>query len=74
MRQRGEHQQDVHRGKQLNVIPGATVAGNKLETALVIDGDFAEEVDHHQQIFQAEIPFAHLHQQVIDAVAVEAIT
>jgi hypothetical protein len=73
MRQRGQHHEDVHRRKQLNVIPGAAVAGNKLKRPSLIDGDFAEEVHHHQQVFQAEIPFAHLNQQVIDAVAVEAV-
>ena len=31
MRQRGEHQQDVHRGIQFHVIPGAAVAGDKLK-------------------------------------------
>jgi hypothetical protein len=41
------------------------MAGTKLKASFAIDGDFAEEVDHHQQILEAEIPFAHFDQQII---------
>ena len=43
------------------------------ELPVVIHRDFAEEINHHQQVFEVEIPLAHLNQQVVGAVTVETV-
>ena len=49
------------------------MARTKLKAPCAVDGDFAEEVDHHQQILEAKIPFSHFDQQIIGAIAMEGV-
>ncbi|AEW73437.1 hypothetical protein EcWSU1_02000 [Enterobacter ludwigii] len=74
MLQRGHHHKRVHGRVQLHVTARLRIAAVEGELTAVIDGDFAEEVDHHQQIFEIEIPLTHLHQQVVRSVSVKPVT
>lgn len=55
------------------MVAGLGIAADVAQDAVLIGGDLAEQVDDHQQVFEIQVPLAHLDQQVVVAVAEEAV-
>ncbi len=73
MLQGGQHHQRVHRCVQLDVVTGFRVVRGEVQDSCLVDIDAAEQVEGHQQVGQPQPPFAQLDQQVVDAIAKEAV-
>src|SRR3546814_5502112 len=54
-------------------MAGLGMAFNEVKVPGFIDIDPAEQVEGHQQVRQAQPPFAQFHQQVVSAVAKEPV-